>query len=147
MRSQRLRSRSASRGAVALEFAMILLPFCFLLLGVLDYGWYFYLRIVCTNAAREGARTASTYPGACPNAAAMAAGTNAVSSALATLIPPSYTPTIDATCTTVSASPQFKVSLTLSFPQLTGFTLIPMPGGGFGGNATIQTAATMRGVQ
>jgi hypothetical protein len=36
--------------------------------------------------------------------------------------------------------------LTLDFPQLTGFTLIPMPGGG-GGSVHVETSSTMRGVQ
>jgi len=134
-----------TRGAAAIEFALVLLPFCLLLFGMIEYGWYFFVDLACTNAVREGVRTASTTPGACPNAAATNAGTAATTQALAGLLPASYTPSITATCTTVSASPRFQVSLQLDFPQITGFSLIPMPGGG--GAVHVQTSATMRGIQ
>lgn len=48
------------RGAAAVEFALVLIPLLLILLGTIDYGYYFYLREVVTNAAREGARIAST---------------------------------------------------------------------------------------
>ncbi len=136
----------ATEGAAAIEFALVLLPFSLMLLGMIDYGWYFFVDLACTNAAREGARAATTIPGACPNAAAITAGTSAANGALSGLLPAGYAPSVNATCTTVSSSPQFQISLQLDFPQLTGFTLVPMPGGG-GGTVHIQTSATMRGVQ
>jgi Flp pilus assembly protein TadG len=140
------RTRSTS-GASAVEFAIILLPFCLLLMGMIDYGWYFFVDLACTNAVREGARVATTYPGACPNAAATTAGVAAVGNYVSGLLPPSYSPSVTATCTTANGSPQFNFVLTLVFPQLTGFSYVALPGGGYGGNVTVQTSATMRGVQ
>ncbi|WP_394841980.1 pilus assembly protein [Pendulispora brunnea] len=134
----------SERGAAAIEFALVLLPFALLLLGTIDYGWYFFVDLACTNAVREGARTATTVPGACPNSAATNAGEAAAVQALSGLLPTGYAPDIDVTCTTVSGSPRFQAQLTLVFPQLTGFSLVPMPGSG-GGTARVATSATMRG--
>ncbi|WP_394821743.1 TadE/TadG family type IV pilus assembly protein [Pendulispora albinea] len=133
-----------SSGTASIEFALILLPFSLLLLGMIDYGWYFFVDLACTNAVREGARTATTVPGACPNTAATNAGVAATSQALSNLLPADYAPSVTATCTTSSGSPRFSVSLTLDFVRLTGFTLVPMPSGG-GGQVRVQTSATMRG--
>ncbi len=141
-----MRRLASTRGAAAIEFAIILLPFCLLLMGMIDYGWYFFVDLACTNAVREGARTATTYPGGCPNAAAITAGQNAITNDLSGLLPASYSPSITATCTTVNNSPQFLFQLTLTFPQLTGFSYVALPGGGYGGNVTVSTSATMRGV-
>jgi hypothetical protein len=113
-------------------------------MGMIDYGWYLFVDLVCTNAAREGARTATTYPGACPNAAAQSAGVAAASRAMTAALPASYSPTVNATCATVSGSPQFDLTISLTFPQLTGFSMIPMPGG-VSGSGLVQTSATMRG--
>lgn len=135
----------SERGGAAIEFALILTPFLMLTLGMIDYGWWFFVDMACTNAVREGARAATTVPGACPNAAATTLATNTTTSYLAGLIPGSYTPNVDANCTAGTGSPQFTVSLTLDFPQVTGFTLLPMPGGGYGGNTTVSTRAVMRG--
>ena len=146
--------RSTS-GNASIEFALVLLPFCLLLMGMIDYGWYFFVDLACTNAVREGARVATTIPGACPNGNATNLGSGAVTTALTGLLPASYAPTVTATCTTVANglganSPQFKVALTLNFPRLTGFT-IPMPAGNgqvsTTGNVNVSTSATMRGIQ
>src|SRR6185436_15913155 len=115
----------------------------------------FFVDLACTNAVREGARVATTIPGACPNGTATTLGSSAVTNALSGVLPGSYAPTVTATCTTVANglganSPQFQVALTLSFPRLTGFT-IPMPVGngqvGTTGNINVSTSATMRGIQ
>ncbi len=47
------------RGAAAVEFALVLPPLLLLVLGTIDWGYYFYVREVVTNAAREGARAGS----------------------------------------------------------------------------------------
>ncbi|WP_394831308.1 pilus assembly protein [Pendulispora rubella] len=134
----------SEHGAAAIEFALVLLPFALLLLGTIDYGWYFFVDLACTNAVREGARTATTIPGACPNSTATTTGETAAAQALSGLLPSGYAPNIDVTCTTVAGSPRFQSVLILDFPQLTGFSLIPMPGSG-GGTARVSTSATMRG--
>ncbi|HWL85686.1 MAG TPA: TadE family protein [Polyangiaceae bacterium] len=133
-------------GTASIEFALVLLPFSLLVLGMIDYGWYFFVDLSCTNAVREGARAATTIPGACPNAAAGNAGTTAAKQALSGLFPSGYSPNVTATCTTVSGSPQFQVLLELDFSQLTGFSFVPMPGSG-GGIVHVQTSSTMRGIQ
>jgi Flp pilus assembly protein TadG len=47
------------RGAVAAEFVLILPVLLAIVLGVIDWGWYFCVREAAINASREGARTAS----------------------------------------------------------------------------------------
>jgi Flp pilus assembly protein TadG len=138
-------SRRTSRGVASIEFALILLPFTLLLLGMIDYGWYFFVDLVSTNAVREGARAATTIAGPCPNAAASTAGHAAITNYFTGLLPAAYVPTVTLTCATVGGDPQFRVALQLDFPQITGFSLIPMPRGA-GSNVRVQTSATMRGV-
>jgi Flp pilus assembly protein TadG len=43
-------------GAAAVEFALVLVPLLLILLGTIDWGYYFFVRAVAGNAAREGAR-------------------------------------------------------------------------------------------
>lgn len=49
------------RGATAVEFALLLPLLLLLVLGTIDWGYYFYLREVVVNASREGARTGTLY--------------------------------------------------------------------------------------
>jgi len=51
-----------SSGAAAVEFALVLPLLMLLLLGGLDWGYYFFVAQVTTNAAREGARVGSLEP-------------------------------------------------------------------------------------
>jgi Flp pilus assembly protein TadG len=44
------------RGAAAVEFALILLPFSVMLLGLIEYGWYFYVAQNTSGAASTVAR-------------------------------------------------------------------------------------------
>jgi len=48
--------RNRERGAAAVEFSLVLLPLCFLLLGIIDFGWVFNQQVSLANAARESAR-------------------------------------------------------------------------------------------
>lgn len=48
--------RRNQRGAAAVEFGLVLLPLMTLLLGLIQYGWYFYAAQSASAAAREGAR-------------------------------------------------------------------------------------------
>jgi hypothetical protein len=50
-------SRSPERGAVAVEFAILLPLMLLLLIGMVEFGRVFSTQIVVTNSAREGART------------------------------------------------------------------------------------------
>ncbi len=61
MRELRKRSCSipADRGAAAVEFALVLPLLMMLVMGGIDWGFYFFQAQVVTNAAREGARAGS----------------------------------------------------------------------------------------
>lgn len=41
------------------EFALIVIPFLFLILGMIEFGWLFNAQIILTGSAREGARVAA----------------------------------------------------------------------------------------
>lgn len=86
--------RESPRGSAAAEFVLVLPVLLTLVLGAIDWGWYFSVREVAINAAREGARTASlmgnttangvaranTYlsqTGLCPNGASAGAAAGA----------------------------------------------------------------------
>jgi Flp pilus assembly protein TadG len=49
----------SERGAAAVEFALLLPLFLTLVLGAIDWGYYFFVDLIATNAAREGARAGS----------------------------------------------------------------------------------------
>jgi Flp pilus assembly protein TadG len=53
------RHRESQRGAVAVEFALVLPILLLLVLGGIDWGYYFFASQIVSNAAREGARTGS----------------------------------------------------------------------------------------
>jgi hypothetical protein len=138
-------------GNASIEFALVLLPFCLLLMGMIDYGWFFFVDLVCTNAVRTGARMATTYPGAVSACSgnATATGASAAQSALIGLLPASFNPAPNCTCAMVplvgapTPQPQYVCTINFNFPQLTGFSLVPMPGPG-GGSVNVTTSATMR---
>ncbi len=63
------------RGAAAVEFAIVLPLLLLVLLGTIDWGYYFFCREVVVNASREGARAGSIVPSGSdpvPNAEAAA---------------------------------------------------------------------------
>ena len=127
-----------------MEFALVLPLLVLMLLGMMDYGWYFFVEINTSAAAREGARTATTFPGSCPNPAASSAAASAVTSRIAD-IGYAATTTVTTTCSTLAdGDPQFEVQVQVLFPQLTGFTLLPMPRQG--NDVRAFARSTMRGV-
>jgi len=63
MSSGRSRARD-QRGAAAVEFALVLLPFFLLVFGAVDFGWAVNRDVLVNNAAREGAREGSLNPNA-----------------------------------------------------------------------------------
>jgi len=48
--------RPDQRGAAAVEFALICIPFIFLIFGLIQYGWYFYVASSTSGAASNVAR-------------------------------------------------------------------------------------------
>jgi Flp pilus assembly protein TadG len=54
--------RNRQGGAAAVEFALLLPVLIALSLGAIDWGYYFYVNQLVTNAAREGARAGTLKP-------------------------------------------------------------------------------------
>lgn len=54
---------ASRKGATAVEMAVVLLLFLSILLGVLEFGRYFFLVHVTLNATREGGRFAAAHTG------------------------------------------------------------------------------------
>ena len=54
----RARRKSGRKGAVALEYAIVLIPFLITVLGILDFGFLVMAKHQITNAARECGRLA-----------------------------------------------------------------------------------------
>ena len=52
----------SSRGAAAVEFALILFPLLYVIGGAVDFGLAYFVSHITQNAAREGARLAATLP-------------------------------------------------------------------------------------
>jgi Flp pilus assembly protein TadG len=50
------RRRDPEKGAAAIEFAIVSLLFFTLVLGCIEWGWYFFIHQRVVNASREGAR-------------------------------------------------------------------------------------------
>jgi Flp pilus assembly protein TadG len=56
--------RQSERGAVAVEFALIVPLMLIVLFAILDLGWMFNQQLAVTAAAREGARVAAMHANA-----------------------------------------------------------------------------------
>lgn len=52
----RSRRRRDDRGATAVEFALVAVPFMILVIGMIQYGWYFYVSQSSASAASNVAR-------------------------------------------------------------------------------------------
>jgi Flp pilus assembly protein TadG len=55
------RRAQSERGAVVVEFAIVLPLFLILVFGVIEFGMIMYYKAVITNASREGARLGVLY--------------------------------------------------------------------------------------
>jgi hypothetical protein len=134
---QSRQARHPDRGGAAVEFAIVLFPFMLLVLGGLDYGFFFFSDQVVTNAAREGAR-AGTLVDPAP------AGAQSVAMGRATAVALSYMNNNgvfceagpgNAECITVTfprvppPAGDPAVSVVISYPakSLTGFTAVILP--------------------
>ncbi|HSM91626.1 MAG TPA: TadE/TadG family type IV pilus assembly protein [Anaeromyxobacteraceae bacterium] len=119
--------RSRPRGAVLIEFVLVLPFFLLVLLGAIDWGWYFTLRETAINATREGARTGSVQE---TQAAATTAAAAAVTGYLTRSGLPLHPPTVEITTLTVGGTPVTAVSVSLvAYPagSITGFTATRVP--------------------
>lgn len=138
------RARDRQRGVAAIELGLILPILCFLIFGLIDYGYWFTIDLAATNAVREGARIATTYAGDCPNASATSAGAAAITSYMSNSGLSALGGNANCVCAEVAASPQFTCNFNVVFARLTGYSLVPMPGGS-GNSTSVTTTAVMRG--
>lgn len=123
----RARTRHSQHGAAAIEFAIILPLFLTLVLGAIDWGWYFFIDQLVTNAAREGARAGSVLPPR-PASTVGQAERAAEDAGLAFLQRVRLNRTgVVATYTTVEGTDAISVTVTYPVGSLTGFlrSLIP----------------------
>ncbi|MGB4136912.1 MAG: TadE/TadG family type IV pilus assembly protein [Microbacterium sp.] len=51
-----MRAEESERGAAAVEFALIVLPFLLLIFALVDLGWIFNQQLAVTTASREAIR-------------------------------------------------------------------------------------------
>jgi Flp pilus assembly protein TadG len=120
-------TRDRARGGAAVEFALVLPLFMALVMGALDYGYFFYVDQITTNAAREGARS-----GALVDPAATGAQATALANAKAVAedyLTQNSLPTVGVTASVamVIGSPAIVVEISRPFRSLTGFTSIVVP--------------------
>jgi Flp pilus assembly protein TadG len=123
----RIRDRG-ERGAAAVEFALVLPVLLMIVLGTIDWGWYFFVSQVVTNAAREGARVGSltAYD---PDDSGKDAAAVLEAEATATAYLKNAKLPKAATATVTAAPVGNAIRVTVSYPagSLTGFTrLIPI---------------------
>ncbi len=58
----RRRPSGRARGNALIEFVLVLPLFLMIVLGAIDWGWYFSVREIAINATRQGARVGSAAP-------------------------------------------------------------------------------------
>ncbi len=116
MRSERQRNAA---GVSAIEFGLVLPVLIAILMGIIDYGHVYFVRLTMTNAAREGARVGATRT-------ADQAVPAAVAAASAYLATAGVSASVEATAPS-DADPAVEVLVTLDpFVPLVG--LVPTPG-------------------
>ena len=84
------RGLRAEQGAVAVEFAIILPVLMLLAFGIVDFGHYWYMSHVMSDASREGARYGTRFTGKLPGDLSPSITTHVLS-----LIPPAFSPTVN----------------------------------------------------
>lgn len=129
-----------------MEFALVLPVFALLVMGAIDYGYFFFSEQVVTNAAREAARAGTlTDPGGQPpTSAAQAAAVDAAAAAGRNYLannglgcPSDQSACVRAAYTTASGLPAIDVQIQYSARSLTGFGGVVLP-------AHVQAHAVMR---
>lgn len=110
--------RARQRGGALVEFAITLPLFMLMIVGMLEYGYYFYIANSATAAAREGARQCTLVSlgacGACDPTSAV--------SYMAAIGMDEYTDAT-ATCDTTAGTFMYTVDVTIDFPTFTGYLL------------------------
>lgn len=122
--------RSSRRGSQAVEFALTLPILSMLLLGLVDYGWYFLRQSMVVNAVRESMRLgamqtpdSTDVAGDCTSCKSLAA--SQIVSSLAdvgiTVTAAEVTPSIE----NVSGACALTLSPTIEFDPLAGLVATP----------------------
>lgn len=105
------------RGAAAVEFALVLLPFFLLVFGAVDFGWAINRDVLINNAAREGAREGSLNPNAAAVSGVVRSSLPAGDAAAATVTVGCRKPS-GATCSSLAAAvPGDTVIVTVTLPH------------------------------
>jgi len=115
-----LRKRRCDRGAAAVEFALVLPVLLLLVLGAIDWGYFFFVQQVVTNAAREAARVGSLTPYDPANVAADATAKNEAETVATAYIGNaglSGAPGVD-----VTSAASVRVVVTYTTGSITGFS-------------------------
>ncbi|HSB20130.1 MAG TPA: TadE/TadG family type IV pilus assembly protein [Anaeromyxobacteraceae bacterium] len=117
------RSEAGQRGAAAVEFALVLPLLLMLVLGAIDWGWYFFVREVVTNAAREGARAGAVASAADPTQTARDVAANYLTTSGLTR---GAAPMASTATATIGGTTVTTVNVVVTYPvgSLTGFTLV-----------------------
>lgn len=136
------RRRRRNRGSTVVEFALTIPLFMTLLIGMLEYGYWFYVALSATSAAREGARQCTLVSlgecGSCDPTAARdymgAIGLDGFTSA-------------EATCESSDGTIMYTVDVLVDFPTMTGYlnALGVIPPSPNDGNTRARGRAVMRG--
>lgn len=123
MHTIRLPRGRRRRGAAALEFALVLPLLLVLVLGAIDWGYYFFVEQVVVNAAREGARV-----GTLQSNATLADALDNAQVACNFFITQAGLNSSLATCTpTTGPGPSIVVTASYTTGSLTGFTNAIVP--------------------
>ena len=126
MHTTRLPRGRRGRGAAAVEFALVLPLLLALVLGVIDWGYYFFVEQVVVNAAREGARVGTLQSNPTP----VDAEANAKAACLA-FIGQAGLDATRATCTPTTLAQSIAVTASYKTGSLTGFTDAIVPAGAY----------------
>jgi len=136
------KARARQRGGALVEFAITVPLLMMMFIGMVEFGYYFYVANSVTGAAREGARQCTLVSlGACGNC-----NPTAAVSYMAAIGLDEYT-SATATCATTAGTFMYTVAVTANFPTLTGYmtTLGVMPESNIEGNTLARSVAIMRG--
>jgi Flp pilus assembly protein TadG len=127
--------RRYERGAAAVEFALVFPVFLLIALGTIDFGYYFFINGIVTNAAREGARAGSVVDPDQGKSVAVTAATKAANTYLT--LGGLTAKGVAASVTVVNGVAAVEVSIAYPVGSITGFLSDIMP-------ANSQATAVMR---
>jgi len=140
------RGLRAENGAIAVEFALILPIVMLLVFGILDFGHYWYIGHMMSDASREGARYGTRFTGKLPGALSPSISnhvlvTNGYAGRLPSEPSPTVTPTGPAMTANVSnlAGKDLVVTVTATKTWWVLGSLIP----GFDSSKLLTVATTM----